>query len=207
MDKQNPTHPPVADLVSIEITYQTDDRFGWQQDADPNIAYVQHVSAEIKGRFDWEQGDDDLAHLGTLSLARIDSSEAGSIFNVLDAQSSEWVAYAETFNEDDVASLLIVDRIELVPWARGHDIGLHVVARAIRTWATDMGELVVLTAYPLGKEGQEGRAGAHKLARYWSRLGLEQVKGTDPPILTGMADYRTLDDRLRELCVLPGVAR
>lgn len=94
--------------------------------------------------------------------------------------------------------LLILDRIELVPWARGHGIGLHVLARAIRTWS-DTDCLVVLTAHPPGVTGQQGRAGAAKLARYWAQLGLKRVKGTSPPILTGATSMRAVDDRVRQL--------
>ena len=43
--------------------------------------------------------------------------------------------------------LLIVDRVVIAPRARGHALGLHAAARAIRTWGDDA--LVVATAFPL----------------------------------------------------------
>jgi hypothetical protein len=138
--------------------------------------------------------------LGSLTLARIDLWEVGDrYFDVLDAESSEWAAYIDIVEPagDELRFLLIVDRVELVPWARGHDIGLHVVARAIRTWGDEA--LVALTAYPPGARGGIGKAGAKALSRHWSRLGLEQVKGSDPPILTGDGNSRELDDTIRKL--------
>ena len=74
---------------------------------------------------------------------------------MLDAESSEWTAYIDVLKsaDEDPRFLLIVGRVEIVPWARGHDIGLHAVAGAIRTRGEDA--LVVLTAFPPGITGTQ----------------------------------------------------
>ena len=191
------TQATLSDLSRIEITYRTSDRFGDDRLGDPNIAYVQHVYAEIEG---WNLEEDFRVALGHLSLARIDLWEVGDQFlDVLDAESTEWTSYFNVLEstDDDPRFLLIFDRAEIVPWARGHDIGLHAVARAIRTWGEDA--LVVLTAFPPGGTGQERRAGGEALSRHWSRLGLKRVEGSVPPLLTGTTESDQLADAIAEL--------
>ena len=125
-----------SDLTGIEMVYRTLDRFEHQH-ADPNIAYAERIEAEVTG-VDYES--DRRVRLGSVSLVRIDFWEVGDRwFDVLDAESSEWAAYHDVVADagDDDRFLLIVDRAEIVEWARGHDIGLHAVARAIRTWGED----------------------------------------------------------------------
>lgn len=156
------------DLVAIEITYKTDDRYG-SPNAGPNDAYAQRIYAEIEGLTDdWERR----VPLGFITLARIDIWEAGGrLLDVLDAESGEWTAYAAVLDSDryDPHALLIVDRAEIEPWARGYGIGLNAVARAIRTWGSDA--VVALTAFPPGGSGAKGKVGSEKLRRYWSQLG------------------------------------
>jgi len=193
-------HPPLTDLQWLEITYETRDRFGIDQDSDPNHRYVQGISGKIEGLF---EDLDQPVELGTLRLAKVDLFEASGhrLLEALDAESEELAHYLDVVDEgaqETHLGLLILDRIELVPWARGHGIGLHVLARAIRTWS-DTDCLVVLTAHPPGVTGQQGRAGAAKLARYWAQLGLKRVKGTSPSILTGATSMRAVDDRVRQL--------
>lgn len=171
-------------LLSIEITYRTSDRFGDDRFAEPNVALVQRVFAAIEGVTDIQS--ESRVPLGSLTLARIDLWEVGDqYFDVLDAESSEWTAYVHVVDaaEDDPRFLLIVDRAELVKWARGNEIGLHAAARAIRTWGDDA--LVVLTAFPPGVSGPDGKAGGEALSRHWSRLGLDRVEASDPPMLAG----------------------
>ncbi|MET0602113.1 MAG: hypothetical protein ABW167_09015 [Baekduia sp.] len=105
---------------------------------------------------------------------------------MLDSHSSEWLRYLDVVDEDDLAThLLILDRIEFASEARGYGIGLHALARAIRTWGSGQ-VMVVLTAWPPGAEGEAGEAGGEALARYWSKLGLERIASDgDSPILVG----------------------
>ena len=188
---------------SIEIAYSTPDRFGSDQDGDPHHQYVQYVYGEIAGVYYDPYTDERVkTPLGTLELAVIDLFEVGEeLFDALDSHSGEWERYDGVVDEDEPAShLMILDRIEIIPEARGHGVGLHALARAIRTWATGSMVMVVLTAWPPGVTGDQGAAGAEALTRYWSRLALEQVDSNgDSPILVG---YLWCDDggAINELC-------
>ena len=153
---------------------------------------------EIEGLI-WDDDERRVA-LGHLTLARMDLWEVGDRYiDVLDAESTEWCGYVEIVDaaEDDPRFLLIVDRVEIVPRARGNDIGLHAVARAIRTWGEDA--LVALTAFPPRASGPEGAAGGEALSRHWSRLGLSRVAGTVPPRLAGRTDSVALAGALAKL--------
>lgn len=193
----------ISQLAAIEITYVTADRFGLSQDGDPHEVHAQRISARIEGLLD---DYETRVQLGSAELARIDIWEAGSeILDVLDSASGEWTTYWELLREEDddpagYETLLIVDRAELSPHARGHGIAVHAIARAIRTWASSGNTLVTLIAYPPGGKGADGRRGGEALARYWARLGLERVPGSDPPLLYASTGSREFDDTLRGLC-------
>src|SRR4051812_35580582 len=55
MKGQAETPGQVSDLAWIEITYSTRDRFGVDQEGDPNHRYVQHIQAEIAGYDDAQE--------------------------------------------------------------------------------------------------------------------------------------------------------
>jgi GNAT superfamily N-acetyltransferase len=179
----------VSQFDSIEIAYTTSDRFGDDQDSDPHMRHVQYVQGAITGiNYGQIYADDERREvsLGTLSFAIIDLYEAEELFEVLDSRSPEWLRYLDVVEDDEPAThLMILDRIEIAPEARGHGIGLHALARVIRTWASGQ-VMVVLTAWPPGAEGDEGKAGSEALVRYWSKLALERVASDgDSPILVG----------------------
>jgi hypothetical protein len=141
--------------------------------------------------------------LGTLELATIDVYEAGDLVDLLDSNSEQWTNYADvaTRLEDGdpenfpfVRSLVIVDRIELRPEARGHGPGLHVLARAIQTWG--MHEVVMLTAWLPGVPSAKKKAGAEALARYFSRLGFKRLPEHDEPVMLGNGTKQTFVDNI-----------
>jgi GNAT superfamily N-acetyltransferase len=177
----------------VEITYTTVDRFGYDETFDLDLRVTQTISGQIIGVY-FEEGSTDETHvpLGTIELARIDLREINEtmLIDVFDSHSIEWVRYIEVVDrirkEDDFVlapAILVLDRAEFVPEARGHGLGLHVLARAIRTWGDDA--LVVLTAWPPEAVGAEAQAAGEALARYWQRLGLERMVDLDMPILVG----------------------
>ncbi len=191
----------VADLLDIEIVYRTWDRFGSDQRlGEPNIARVQRVVGEIAGVLDYEP-ERRVVSLGSVRLGRIDLYEVGDAYmEVLDAVSSEWTAYVDVVEAERYVErfLLVVDLVEVAEWARGHGIGLHAVARAIRTWGEE--SLVVMIAWPPGAEGPEGRAAGEALARHWSRLGLARFGDGSPPVLSGSTDSPEVEEALVALC-------
>lgn len=188
------THPratwSLPRLSAVDITYTTTDRYG-HENVDPDLRFVQMIGGEITG-VSYEDGSTDptIVPLGTIELARIDLREIDetTLIEIFDSHSSEWTRYIEVVDrirdEDDdfgaADAILVVHRAEIVPEARGHGLGLHTCARAIRTWGD--GALVVLTAWPPDSRGAEDRAAGEALARYWQRLGLERM---DMPILVG----------------------
>jgi hypothetical protein len=147
--------------------------------------------------------------LGSVTLARIDLWEVGGQwFDVLEAESSEWASYYEAVQSAREAErfLVIVDRVTVVEWARGHGLGLHAVARALRTWADDSA-LVMLIAFPLGgEEGERGRRAGEALAGYWGRLGLDRVEGEWPPMMIGSTADAHLERAVIALCDWPAPA-
>jgi hypothetical protein len=200
---------PLPKLDQVEIAYSTSDRFGEEEGfLEPHEEFAQKVKATVTGVIyaDSESGRT-VVPLGTLAFARIDLTEVGgmdTLSHVFDSHSREWNGYwdvglrifgeSEDERADDFAladSLLLLDRLELVPEARGHGLGLHVLARAIRTWGGNA--VVALTAWPPGDGDprsdalgdEEEAAAGEALARYWSRLGFERQKDARPPVLVG----------------------
>lgn len=142
------------------------------------------------------------------------SGEAGeahrALFDVLDCD-SEWAnSYGDlTLDEHEELIglnhwLLIADRVELVPDARGHNLGLHVLARALRTWASDDGTVVMLTAGSVEHDLDqpvERRKAYHKLARHWSKLGFEPFgESGEAPVLYACSEWSRFDEALRRHC-------
>jgi GNAT superfamily N-acetyltransferase len=194
----------------IEITYTTRDRFvgdaAWR--LDPDEQHAQRVTGEIAGIvYDDGPAGETRTPLGTLELATSNLAEAEDVLlEVLDAHSQEWTHYSDVASRVllrreflfSTQTLLIVDRVDLRPEARGHGLGLHVLARAIRTWGGDA--ITVLTAWPPGVRGSSGKAGGEALARYWSQLGFERLPGHDEPVLIGDGTRQAFWDTITAAC-------
>jgi hypothetical protein len=175
-----------SSLSGVEITYRLRDRFRADHS---EVPHVDHVFADIHGVIAGAEGAAvEHVALGELKLGRLDLWDA-DYAAVLDAHSGEWEGYIDLVDAagpDLPRFLLIVDRVEIARWARGHAIGLHAAARAIRIWGDDA--LVVLTAFPLDGPSDTRQARAAALSRYWARLGLDQVTRSNPPLLCGWAN-------------------
>jgi hypothetical protein len=196
---------PWPEVRSVDIEYSVRDRFGPGGVVEPCDALVDHVSGMINARTGGER-----RRIGALQLARVHLWQcgAGDLHEVLDSHSAEWCRYGQLPELRRPAAtwprhLLILDRLQLIADARGRDLGLHAAARAIRSWEDD--SLVVLTAWPPGSSGIEGRAGAAALARHWARLGLRRLPQSDPPILR--AATSALGDTLAALSAWPPAVR
>lgn len=184
---------PLPELNRVEITYKTVDRFG-DGSADPCDLHAQVVNGEIVGIVYEEGGDETRVPLGDLQVVLIDLWEmeaAGEdLFNVLDSHSSDWAVFLSLTTGDEpelhegLQSLLLLDRVRLVPEARGHGLGLHVLARAIRTWCHE-GLVAAIPAPTEGVDGGDGHGPGRDLARaaiarHWEQLGFERLRSDDP---------------------------
>jgi GNAT superfamily N-acetyltransferase len=212
---------PLPQFDSIEITYTTEDRFGEEGPLDPDMEFAQQITGDVVGVYEDEVAERRIP-LGRVELGRINLSELhGNLFDVLDSCSGEWsrfVGLADQIESDDqrddrlmfAHALVLIDVVELAPEARGHGLGLHVLARVIRTWAGD-GSIVGLIAGPLTDESRryeapEATGDAEALARHWSRLGLERYEdeGEDPdlsPLLVGYGTRQSFLDRVASFCL------
>jgi GNAT superfamily N-acetyltransferase len=207
----------LPEIDAVDIVYTTEDRFGDVRGFDPDQRFAQIVHGEIVGIL----YPDDAPHetrisLGTLSLALIDlwevEEDGESVSEVLDSHSSEWVRYLPlTEREDDdvplpIRYLLIADRVEVIPEARGHGLGLHALARAILSWSVGAETLVCLIAASTVERREEEDeakrvADAEVIARYWQRLGFERVDDPDRmPLLYGYSVYLDFVDTLKRYC-------
>lgn len=211
---------PVFD--EIEIVYTTKDIWS-EEGSDPHIEFVQYVTGQVSGVM-YGEGDEHATPLGTVHLARIDMYEVGTaISDALDAHSGEWVNCYYPIVADDgpledelVKTFVIFDSVKLRPEARGHGLGLLVLARAIRTWASGI-DCVALIAGPLRDEKpavepdvEERRefgapenparlAIGERLAKHWMQLGFERIP-QEPgrmPVLYLLTDRTTVDEALR----------
>ena len=187
-------------LLWIDVSYTTRDRFGPDRHGDPDAVFAQIIEATIDGVV--LGAHDEPLSLGTMTLGRIDLWEADELYrDVLDCHSGAWEAYIPVIEEFGVNApryLLIVDRVTIHEWVRGHGIGLHAVARALLTWAEDA--LVLLTACPVEGPDDARDAGAEALATYWARLGLDRQPETHPPQLTGETHTNDVRAALAALC-------
>ena len=193
----------------IDIRYTLTDRYGVDS-PEPN-----EQLESITGVITMQVADGEAQPIGELSLARIDLWEHDlDLFEVLDAESSEWAAYWPALDElvddgVDFRHILICDRVQVAEQARGQQIGLHALARAIRTWGE--GALVVLFASPTDSEErdpEQRRAARAALAAYWGHLGLEVFEGqgygeNDAPLLFGNMTRRDLSERIAQLIYWP----
>lgn len=205
IDVRPPDGQAVTDAADVIITYEIRDRFGADQHGDPNERHVTHIRGKVT--LGYYTGDDDLHEIaaGAVSLSQIDLfGDAGEqLGEILDSASAEWTSYLALGDTlEDYSRLVIVDRAEIAPWARGHGLGLHVMARAIRSWTPDL-SLVAMIAYPPGATGQHGTDGAEALARYWSQLGVHRFDGSDQQMLIADGDSAALEDTLTGLCRWP----
>ena len=101
------------------------DRFGVDRGCEPDAALVQHIDATVQAVvLDKGEPSDEPVALGSMQLARIDLWEVGDCYtDALDCHSSEWAAYigvVAMFGPDLPRFLLIVDRVDIDAWARGH---------------------------------------------------------------------------------------
>jgi GNAT superfamily N-acetyltransferase len=199
-------------LVRVEITYTTEDRYDEETPVDES-SFPQTIHGEVIGVV-YGVGGDDAVRLGHVELARIDLYEAGDrLYDVLDSHSGEWESYhsvVRRWDDDETfvppSFLLILHRLELVEEARGHGLGLHVLARAIRTWARDAQALVVLTAgSSIEREDEDEereRRASESLSRYWQRLGLEPVKmASNAAVLAAYSDSAAFEKTIARHCV------
>jgi GNAT superfamily N-acetyltransferase len=203
---------PLPELDRVEIEYTVSDLRA-DTGADPDEEHVQRISGAITGVVYDADGSSLVVPLGRLELGRIDldrlDEEGESLLDLLDATSSEWVnGYGAldldgTGLRDGLRYLLIADRVELRREARGRGLGLHALARALRTWAPD-DTLVALTAASTERELDDStrearREASRKLARYWAKLGMKRIPGsTQPePVMYARGDWATFRDALR----------
>ena len=175
-------------LTRVDITYRLPDRFGVDRD---ELVHVDHITADVSGVLTGA-GAAQRRHVavGEFTFGRVDLLRAGDeTAALLDAHSGEWEGYiplVDAAGANLPRFLLILDRLVIAPWARGHALGLHVAARAIRSWGDDA--LVVMTAFPLDGPPDDRHAGASALSRYWQRLGLDEITGSAPPLLRGWSN-------------------
>lgn len=206
-------------LDDVEITYTTTDRRARKRHpGDHDMRFVQFIEGQITGFAYLGRREEAVVPLGTVELALIDmwevEEEGERLSDVLDTHSSEWLDYLELADaaaNDDKAHafthhLLIADRLVLVPEARRHGLGLHVLARAILTWSFS-GTLVVLTAGSTLEREEEVDdaqrvAGNEALARYWQQLGVKRTEGDRDlgPLLYGYTEDRKFEDTLKRYC-------
>jgi GNAT superfamily N-acetyltransferase len=180
----------LSQIDRVLIRYTTEDRF-WSEHDDDDIRLVQRVEGEVVGEGHKAGGHSDTVPLGILSLARIELAEVGDLPDLLD-HDADWYPFTRLHlgDENDVTAelgsltsfLLILERIRMVPQARGHGLGLHVLARAIRTWGVGQG-IVGLVAGPFEEEDRSPEA-CEALARYWKKLGFPRLDdGAKDPLL------------------------
>jgi GNAT superfamily N-acetyltransferase len=213
---------PLPCFDKVDIDYRLSDIWA-NAGSDPHIEYVEYVWGEVYGV---RSGGATRDQLGTLGLARIDlnrlEARGVELAMVLDSHSLEWshsyggielAADDGSFGLlDSSNALLIVDRVQLIPEARGHDLGLHALARALRTWMRE-GDFVVLDTYPIEEDGVrldepddiEERAtvmaAAERLAAHWAKLGFKRA--TEPgewPVLSAHSRWQDLDDAVHAYC-------
>lgn len=155
-----------------------------------------------------EDGEDEtFTVIGTLDVAIIDLYDLRdeSLLEALDGHSSEWSDYynyltvgkeIEAFSEkyldssDAICRLLIFDSMRLDEDERGKGLGLHLLARALRTFQQST-DLSLLTAGSLEKRERRqddeaaSLAATEKLANYWSRLDFTRIEDSAMMALHG----------------------
>ena len=181
--------------------------------ADPGELYAQVFTGEITG-VAWEDDDDTddtrvplgRVVVGPNRICRASGRVVCGARLPLVPMGGVHRAFRELLEEGDIGLvdyIVILDRVELVPEARGHGLGLHVAARALLSWIGGGESLVVATAYPTGEDAkEEDHEGAEALARYWQRLGLQRVEGAVPA-----ASHRRVVDAGRFLEQARGAVR
>jgi GNAT superfamily N-acetyltransferase len=131
------------------------------------------------------------------------------VLAVLDAHSTEWSRYGELVRRggtiDFVRYLVILDRMTLRREARGFGIGLHVLARAIRTWAPADVSVVTLIAGPTENSPLDAATRlvvAQRLAAHWQALGFTAIRQTlgSCPMLYAGPETAGFEQTLRRQC-------
>jgi GNAT superfamily N-acetyltransferase len=210
---------PLPTLDRIEIVYTTEDRFGDER-ADPHLGHVQYVWGKVAGVVYEDVSETGETRLPVgwirfllIDLWEVDESDRSTLFDVLD--SAERVDYDALTTERDglgvidgsTTQLMLVDAMELIPEARGHGLGLHVLARAIRTWSERDGVVALIAGSIEDVEDESGEVGPSRLkfgetlARYWERLGFERL---DPTVATSTLPMLYAKGKSRDFCDLVG---
>ncbi len=187
------------EIEYITIEYCTEDI--WDRGSFDPENCVQRFTGAVKGFTEEEEE----IRLGKLSFSRLDLWEIeDNLLDVLDSNSSEWLSYLSLIEECQggshiFSSLFIFEEMTLIPEVRGHGLGLHVMARALKTW-TDGAYLIVLTAGSLARDktDAEAEAATKKLVSYWSKLSFTHF---DEGILYAFSDMNKFDKTLRKYCV------
>ena len=170
-----------------------------------------------------DDGDDILA--GKFRLYYVDIASAlntgyTDVFEIFDAHSDSTVDYYESLFDPDTAdfsenlqqlfnyeifeqSVLIFDRLELLPGYRGHNLGLIIMRRLIQRFSAGAG-VVAIKPFPLQFEHSippEDESGWHaemqlsgfreperisirKLQNHYSKLGFVEMEGTPHMVLS-----------------------
>lgn len=176
--------------VSLSLHYTAQRSFA---DLGDTTDYVLPIAADIIGTVhpaddtDPTLGESTL-RLGTLELLRIQVGNATDdgfpLWEVFDGRQETMdagaVVYDDAFEEFRPiigrqfpeamahADILLVHRLVVFPFARGQDVGLAALHRAIRDWESGCA-LVVLKAYPLQFESDAKESPA------WAAFGLENL--------------------------------
>jgi GNAT superfamily N-acetyltransferase len=209
-----PTFDRIAIVYTTEDLYENEHGDGTR---DLDMDYAQTITGAVTGVAYPDGGGELTVPLGKIELVRIDVYETGSAHNmyeVLDSRSGDleslWPIIDQTCFSDESDDLtkyvVIADRLEVVPEARGHGLGLHVLARAIRTWAVQY-TLVALIASPTDREDDDDqeslRLGRAKLSRYYQQLGLQPFGIADAdkaPRLYAHSDRATFWEKIEAHC-------
>ncbi|MBJ7469648.1 MAG: hypothetical protein JHD16_00020 [Solirubrobacteraceae bacterium] len=193
------------DFEVVEIEYTLPDRFGLDQEGDPHDRHVQNISATISLTRVGET-DEASRQIGEMTLAKIDLTEPEiRLWDVFDSHSEEWNNYTleitAALEQTDARHILIAHRVSLDQDTRGRGIGLHALARGIRTWGQDA--IVAMLAWPTETpEDTSADLAAEHLASYWAQLGVTRQPMTDEatvPLLLGDTRTPTMAETLTRL--------
>jgi len=208
-----PTDPKTVN-VDVTLRYTTETGLGLNSDS-AGDCFV-HLNAEIIG-IDWPEsgGVSREVKMGELQLCLIRVGKAIErgvpLYSVFDFDQATanlaGALFDDSFDDygkavmklfDDANSwddLLVLDRLEIYPFARGQKLGLAVLSNAIDDWSSGC-SLVVMKPYPLQFEyeaekrgywqtlalsefSQDKKKAFKRLQTYYSQLGFKRIGRTD----------------------------
>jgi GNAT superfamily N-acetyltransferase len=179
----------------------------------------------IDGRIAEMDDDEDNILVGKFRLYYVDIASAlntgyTDLFDIFDAHSDSTAEYYDSLFDPETAdfsdnlrqllrdeifglSLLIIDRLELLPGYRGQNLGLIIMRRLIERFSAGAG-VVAIKPFPLQFEqsipaedergwhaemqlssfGETERISIRKLQNHYSKLGFVEMKGTPHMILS-----------------------